>query len=88
LEVDDHGAIERTLAEIGVDASAFDRYVGNDARAELDGCFAAADADGVFGVPTFVIERELFWGEDRIDWVVKKLEALGLRRRFDPVSRA
>ncbi|MGH7949168.1 MAG: DsbA family protein [Candidatus Binataceae bacterium] len=80
LEVDEQGAIERILAEIGVDVPDFGRYIGRDARAELDACFAAADADGVFGVPTFVIDRELFWGEDRIDWVVRKLDALGLRR--------
>jgi len=35
---------------------------------------------GVFGVPTFVVSRpghapELFWGQDRLDWVRERLES-------------
>jgi len=33
-----------------------------------------AGADGVFGVPTFVYEGERFWGNDRIEWLVRRLE--------------
>lgn len=29
----------------------------------------AAIADGVFGVPTFVVDGELFWGADSTDFV-------------------
>jgi len=32
-----------------------------------------AIADGVFGVPTFRIDDELFWGSDRIDGVIRCL---------------
>jgi 2-hydroxychromene-2-carboxylate isomerase len=49
-------------------------------RAKPAACFAEADRDGIFGVPTFVVDGELFWGEDRIDWVVMQLDALGRRR--------
>lgn len=34
----------------------------------------AAIAQGVFGVPTFVIGEELFWGQDRLDFVARALE--------------
>jgi len=34
----------------------------------------------VFGVPTFVVDGEPFWGEDRVSWVIKKLDKMGLRR--------
>jgi len=33
-----------------------------------------ADKDQVFGVPSFIVEGELFFGNDRVDWVRKKLE--------------
>jgi 2-hydroxychromene-2-carboxylate isomerase len=33
----------------------------------------AAIAAGVFGVPTFVIGEELFWGQDRLDFVAEAL---------------
>jgi 2-hydroxychromene-2-carboxylate isomerase len=35
---------------------------------------------GVFGVPTFVIDGELFWGNDRYEFVVKELARRGLAR--------
>ena len=30
---------------------------------------------GVFGAPTYVIDGELFWGQDRLDFVQRKLHA-------------
>ena len=36
---------------------------------------AEADKQGVFAVPTFVVDGELFWGQDRIDFVRAKLAA-------------
>lgn len=80
LDVEDPAAIDAVLGEVGLDASEFRRYVESDARGDLDRCFAEADSDQVFGVPTFIVDGEMFWGEDRIDWVVKKLDAMGLRR--------
>ena len=80
LEVEKSEAIETVLSDIGLDASEFRRYAESNARADLDRCFEEADRDQVFGVPTFIVEGEPFWGEDRVDWVIKKLDALGLRR--------
>jgi 2-hydroxychromene-2-carboxylate isomerase len=34
----------------------------------------AAIAAGVFGAPTFVVGDELFWGQDRLDFVARALE--------------
>jgi 2-hydroxychromene-2-carboxylate isomerase len=80
LEVEKSDAIENVLSEVGLDTSEFRRYAESDARRDLGRCFEEADRDQVFGVPTFIVEGEPFWGEDRIDWVIKKLDALGLRR--------
>jgi 2-hydroxychromene-2-carboxylate isomerase len=80
LDVEKPDAIDALLTEVGVDANDFHRYVETDARGELDRCFEEADRDQVFGVPTFIVDGEPFWGEDRIDWLIKKLDALGLRR--------
>jgi 2-hydroxychromene-2-carboxylate isomerase len=80
LDVEDRGAIGAVMSEIGLDPEAFARYAEGEARRALDACFAEADRDGVFGVPTFIVEGEPFWGEDRIEWVINKLDAAGLRR--------
>ena len=34
--------------------------------AELDGICRAAEASGVFGVPSFVVDGELFWGREHL----------------------
>jgi len=35
----------------------------------------AIDA-GVFGAPSYVIQGEIFWGQDRLDFVERKLKSL------------
>jgi len=35
---------------------------------------AQAIEAGVFGAPTYVIDGELFWGQDRLDFVARRLE--------------
>jgi 2-hydroxychromene-2-carboxylate isomerase len=37
---------------------------------------AEAERLGVFGAPTFVIDGELFWGQDRLNFVDRKLDGL------------
>lgn len=39
-----------------------------------------ADGLGIFGVPSFIIGEEKFWGNDRIDFAVEHLNELRLRR--------
>jgi 2-hydroxychromene-2-carboxylate isomerase len=83
LEVEDPAALAAILSEIGADTSKFRRYIADEAteaKPRLKACFAEAEGDQVFGVPTFVIEQERFWGYDRIDWVKRKLDSIGLRR--------
>ena len=46
---------------------------GAAARTEYDGNTEAAIGAGVFGVPTFQIGDELFWGQDRLDFVARAL---------------
>lgn len=39
-----------------------------------------AAALGVIGVPTFVIDEQIFWGQDRIDFVLEELRELRVAR--------
>ncbi len=80
LDVENRDAISAIVAEVGLDAADFLRYADADARADLNACFAEAERDEIFGVPTFIVDSEPFWGEDRIEWVIRKLDAMGLRR--------
>ena len=80
VEVEDLDSIVALLAEIGLDRAEFLQYRNNQARADLERCFAEADRDSIFGVPTVVVEGEPFWGHDRLIWVAAKLDLIGLRR--------
>jgi 2-hydroxychromene-2-carboxylate isomerase len=79
LDLESSSALAAVMKETGLDADAFKRYAAHDGPRELDEAFAAGDRDGVFGVPTFIVDGEPFWGNDRVEWVVKKLNAMGLR---------
>jgi 2-hydroxychromene-2-carboxylate isomerase len=39
-----------------------------------------AQSLGVIGVPSFVVNDQIFWGNDRIDFVEEYLDELGLKR--------
>jgi 2-hydroxychromene-2-carboxylate isomerase len=38
-------------------------------------------ASGHWGVPTFVFDKETFFGQDRIDLLIWRMESKGLTRR-------
>jgi 2-hydroxychromene-2-carboxylate isomerase len=83
LEVENPDALAAILNEVGADTSTFGRWIEDEeseAKPRLKRGFAEAAADHVFGVPTFVIDGEIFWGYDRMRWLIKKLDAMGLRR--------
>ncbi len=43
--------------------------------AQLDANTREGLAKGVFGLPSYVVGEELFWGQDRLDFVERKLAA-------------
>ena len=69
-----------TLAAIadgcGLDGGALVKSAATDAiKALWDGYTEEAIARGVFGAPTYVIDGELYWGQDRLDFVERALAA-------------
>ncbi|MCG7930825.1 MAG: 2-hydroxychromene-2-carboxylate isomerase [Candidatus Thiodiazotropha lotti] len=51
-----------------------------DNQAQLMRNWHEADEKGAVGVPTFIIGEEIFWGQDRIDFVLEHLRELRLSR--------
>lgn len=65
----------------GLDADALLAAADNAANhARLERYWEEAQTIGVFGVPTFVIGEEVFWGNDRIDFVRDHLREMRLAR--------
>jgi 2-hydroxychromene-2-carboxylate isomerase len=68
LELGDATVLVRLAGECGLDGQALSTRADDlDIKQSLIAATDAAVADGVFGVPTFCLDGELFWGEDRID---------------------
>jgi carboxymethylenebutenolidase len=44
-----------------------------DARARFEAYTQEAIERGIFGAPTYVIDGELFWGQDRLEFVARRL---------------
>ena len=74
LDYEDRGAVDALLKETGVDPSGFDAFAAGEGPAELAAHQEEAEKQGVFAVPTFVIDGELFWGQDRLEFVRAKLD--------------
>ena len=48
----------------------------------------SAEAAGVFGVPSFIVGGELFWGREHLVDIREKLAPLARSNRLDPISSA
>lgn len=81
---DQGGRLANALADAGFDLAAMDR-AATDAAATLDSIIArngkALEAAGHWGTPTMVFEDEPFFGQDRIDLLVWRMEQRGLAPR-------
>lgn len=75
LDVEDPAAIARMIEESGVDAAGFAAFLAGEGRALHDRIRADAEAKGVFGVPSYLVDGELFWGNERIERVRERILA-------------
>ena len=76
--------LARAASVAGFDLAAMDAAITADPdRYEriISGNEAAHAASGHWGVPTFVFENEPFFGQDRIDMLIWRMESKGLTRR-------
>lgn len=52
-----------------------------DIVADWEENLAEAERRGIFGTPTYVVDDELFWGQDRLDFVDRALVSATARRQ-------
>jgi 2-hydroxychromene-2-carboxylate isomerase len=65
LDIEDVAALATVLTESGADGAAFPSFL-SDGLARVAAISRAAEAEGVFGVPSFVVANELFWGSEHL----------------------
>ena len=69
LDIEDPQAIEATLRACDIDADAFPAFADNKGRQLHDANQRDAEERGVFGVPSYLVSGELFWGAERLEGV-------------------
>lgn len=74
LDIDVLEEMNAVVAGVGGDAAAFAAYAQGPARDEVAAITAEAESLGVFGVPSMLLDGELFWGGDRIDVLARRLQ--------------
>jgi len=77
LDIENPLVIQRVLEEAGIAAASFLEYLHGEGRQEHDRVRGEAEQLGVFGVPSYVVNGELFWGAERIPRVRERLTPRG-----------
>lgn len=73
LDIEDVAVLEAVLKEAGLQTNGFEDYVTNEGRALHDQINERAFDSGVFGVPTFLVEDEAWFGREhlpRVAWLL------------------
>ena len=72
--LNDQGEIAHVMRDIGVDPGDFvARIERSEVKEKLKANTEGAVARGVFGAPTFFVNGEMFFGQDRLDFVEEML---------------
>ena len=69
----DEKVLAELLAEQGLPAALLEKSHSQAAQERYDAHTQAAIDAGVFGAPSYVIGGEIFWGQDRLDFVERAL---------------
>ena len=73
-DIADPGTLVTIADRLGLDGAALITAADDEAtQATYEADTREAIGRGVFGAPTFVVDGELFWGQDRLDFVERAL---------------
>jgi len=75
LDIEDAAVIAAVLGEAGGDTADFAGYAAGEGPREVDRISRAAEATGIFGVPSFVVDGEQFWGREHLPDIREMLAA-------------
>lgn len=81
VDVDVDGGVDGGVDGVVVDVEELVREPQTpEVVAEWEGNLAEAERRGIFGTPTYVVDGELFWGQDRLEFVDRALAAAKEKR--------
>ncbi|PJJ06705.1 2-hydroxychromene-2-carboxylate isomerase [Janthinobacterium sp. 67] len=75
-DMSDEGLLREVASELGWPADEFLASTnGTDARQRYEDNNREAQSKGVFGVPTMMVGEQMWWGNDRLNFLVEYLES-------------
>ena len=75
-DMNDPVVVAQVLREAGFDPAALVAQAGDPAvKDRLKAVTQEAVARGVFGAPTFFVDGQMYWGQDRLDFIQQALKA-------------
>ena len=72
----EQATLAQLLTECGLPAQRLEEAHSQAAQARYEANTQRAIDAGVFGAPSYIVDGELFWGQDRLDFVERKLARL------------
>lgn len=69
LDIEDVAVVEACLREAGIEADGFAAFQAGEGRAAHDALQPQFHPSGIYGVPTYVLEDEIFFGREHIPYV-------------------
>jgi 2-hydroxychromene-2-carboxylate isomerase len=75
LDLGDDAVVRAAATEAGLDPDAVLAAASDEAfhKRVWEGMIQGAGEDGIFGVPYFVFRGDRYWGNDRIEWLVRAI---------------
>jgi 2-hydroxychromene-2-carboxylate isomerase len=72
-DIADAATLSALLAEAGLPAARLQAAQAAGVQARYEACTQQALDAGVFGAPSYVVDGEIFWGQDRLDFLARRL---------------
>lgn len=69
FDIEDAAAIERIMRDVGVDTAGWANFVAGPGRASLEATTAMLRGAGLFDVPAYAVEDELFFGRQHLPMI-------------------
>ena len=87
LNIESEDVIKSMLQESNIDVGNFAEFVKGEGLLLHNAIRTDAEEMGVFGVPTYVLDKELYWGREHLPLIRARLREKGLARtEIDPSS--
>ena len=74
-DIADAQVLGQLLAECGLAAERLEQSISADVQQRYEANTQEAIDAAVFGAPSYVVDGEMFWGQDRLEFVQRKLQS-------------